>query len=219
MTNETLDKLQSKPRLHRLARAGRLGLTAIRKLNPPLYEFLAAKRPQVRLSFGRSELHLRRDGLVFIDREAATIDVPVEAAVVETAPPAVPFVPRQAGQQDSDGYLFRTPEEGYGDVDVSQPAALDTSSMEAEVKERMGERTDVEEGDLEIPEEMKNAESITAEVQRVRDLLQGLDDVEDHDLISDLNDELYQLYKAVDYKLKRHHSSEAKAELGKLFNM
>ncbi len=219
MTNDYLDKPQPKPRLHRLARAGRFGLTAIRKLNPPLYEFLAAKRPQVRFSFGRSEVHLRRDGLVVIDREASTVDVPLEAAVVSEDSPASPFTPRQAGEQDDDQYLFRTPEEGYGDVDLSTPAALDTSSMEAEVKERMGERADVEEGDLEIPEELKNAESIAAEVQRVRDLLQGLDDVEDHDLIKDLNEELYQLYKAVDYKLKRHHSSEAKAELGKLFNM
>ena len=73
--------------------------------------------------------------------------------------------------------------------------------------------------DGQLPDELKDADTLNAEFTRIRDLLQALDDVEDHELITELDEELYQLYKAVDYKIRRHHASEAKAELGKLFKM
>ena len=105
------------------------------------------------------------------------------------------------------------------EADIAYQAGRDEEAMAAEVARRMGKRTDVEEEELEIPEELRNHEALAGEIARVRDLLQGLDDVEDFDLIQELSDDLYHLYKAVDYKIKLHHSSEAKAELGKLFKM
>jgi hypothetical protein len=51
----------------------------------------------------------------------------------------------------------------------------------------------------------------------VRTLLQSLDDVADFDLVEAVDEELYLLHKAVEYKLKNHKASEAKAKLHTLF--
>jgi len=205
------------PRLRSVARVGRLYLQALKRTSPAVYHFLRAKRPQIRFRWGRHEWHVRRDGLVQIER-------PEEGAILDAGdggagPDGLPFVPRKAGEQEADPYLFRTPDEGVEVADPDEPVELDEEAMAAEVARRMGKRTDVEEEELEIPEELRNHEALAGEIARVRDLLQGLDDVEDFDLIQELSDDLYHLYKAVDYKIKLHHSSEAKAELGKLFKM
>ena len=209
------------PRLKLLATVGRVGLGGFRRVTPTLFHFLAAKRPQLRMAWGRSEVHLRRDGLVVIPRPAVAAEPEAEdAPSAQTAPPPpsiTGFVPRRAGDDAEDPFMFRTPDEGV-EVD-DRPLAMDAGAMEAEVHERMGERPDVDPETLEIPEEFRNAEALGPEFVRIRDLLQSLDDVEDHELIAQLDDELYKLHKAVDYKIKRHHASEAKAELGKLFRV
>ena len=207
------------PRLARAAALGRVGLRTLRRATPALYHFLAGKRPQLKVSWGRNELHLRRDGLVWIPRETAApvIEVVPDAEVGETAP--IPFVPRRAGEQDDDPHMFRTPREGLADVDTDGPLDLEAAALEAEGKRRMGMREDDEEAAQVLTPELKSAEALNAEIARIRDVLQALDDVEDHALINELDDELYQLYKAVDYKMRRHHASEAKVELGKLFKM
>ena len=208
------------PRLKLLATVGRVGLGGFRRFSPTLFHFLAAKRPQLRMAWGRSEVHLRRDGLVVIPRPVpdtkTTDDEPHDDRDLQVVRA---FVPRHEGEGEGkdDPYMFRVPEEG---VEVSdRPLAMDPGSMAAEVHERMGERGEIDPETFEIPEDLKNAETLGPEFVRIRDLLQSLDDVEDHELIAQLDDELYKLYKAVDYKIRRHHASEAKAELGKLFRV
>ncbi len=207
------------PRLKLLATVGRVGLGGFRRVSPTLFHFLAAKRPQLRMAWGRSEVHLRRDGLVVIPRIKAEPDAPDDTAPEPPVPheQAPPFIPRQEGDDADDPYMFRTPDEGV--AADGRPLAMDAESMEAEVHERMGERPELDPETLEIPDEFRNAEALGPEFVRIRDLLQSLDDVEDHELIAQLDDELYKLHKAVDYKIKRHHASEAKHELGKLFRV
>ena len=201
------------PRLRLMASVGRLSLGGVRRLSPALFNFLAAKRPQLRLAWGRNEIHLRRDGLVRVPREAAAQqDVTAQAAPDQGLPAARPPV------EDADvHYMFDTPEEGI-QVD-DRPVSLARAAMEAEVQERMGERPDADPDDLAIDDDDRDPSQINEQLLHVRDLLQGLDDVEDHELISQIDEELYKLYKAADYKIRRHHASEAKVELGKLFKM
>ncbi len=207
------------PRLTRAAALGRVGLRALRRATPALYHFLAAKRPQLKVSWGRSELHLRRDGLVWIPRETDAPVIEIVPDDADGAGAAMPFVPRKAGEQHDDKHMFRTPEEGLEGVEPGGPLDLEAQALEAEVKRRMGMRDDDEEAAQALPPELKSAEALNAEIARIRDVLQALDDVDDHALINELDEELYQLYKAVDYKMRRHHASEAKVELGKLFKM
>ena len=201
------------PRLRLLAIAGRLGIGGIRRLSPALLNFLLAKRPQMRMAWGHNEVHLRRDGLVVVPRETAPIreESVVGPGARRRNAPAMPSQPTQDGK----GYMFQTPAEGI-ETD-GRPLAMDRDSLDAEVKERMGERAG---SDLEqLDDALRDAEKLNTELLRIRDILQALDDVEDHELIGELDDEMYKLYKAVDYKIRRHHSSEAKVELGKLFKM
>jgi hypothetical protein len=209
-------------RLRAVATIGRMYLGALKRTSPALYQFLRAKRPQLRMRWGRTEWHIRRDGLVRITRPTDGDTSASPGADAEDHPgqnAGVPFIGRRAGEQDADPYLFRTPQEGVEGVEVEANVDLAEQKLRAEVERRMGKNPDAEEKDLEIPEELRNHEALAAEIARVRDLLQGLDDVEDFELIQELSDDLYHLHKAVDYKIKLHHSSEAKAELGKLFKM
>jgi len=190
-----------------------LGVRGVRRLTPAIFDRLAARRPQLKMAWGDSEIHLRRDGVVRIPREQPAVEI--EAEPLDERPAGEPFVPRKEGEGGDGEYMFRTPPEGI-DVD-DRPLEMTDEALHAEVKRRMGERPEVEDGQL--PDELKDADTLNAEFTRIRDLLQALDDVEDHELITELDEELYQLYKAVDYKIRRHHASEAKAELGKLFKM
>ncbi len=219
MSDERDDGRSFVPRLARTASVARLGLKALRRTTPALYEFLAAKRPQLKIAWGRSEIHLRRDGLVRITRERPAPVIELVPDRPEREGPSGPFIPRRAGEQHGDEHMFRVPTEGLEGVDTSAPLQMDEGSMEADVKRRMGMRPDDEQVLAALAEDERSAEALNAELARIRDVLQALDDVEDHDLIKELDDELYQLYKAVDYKMRRHHASEAKAELGKLFKM
>lgn len=206
------------PRLRAAARLGGLYLRALKRTSPALYEFLKAKRPQLRMRWGRSEWHVRRDGLVRIPRERAE-DRGVPPGSATAAVRGQPFIPRKPGEQEQDRYLFRTPREGVEGAEPDGDVELDERALRAEVERRMGRNPEARAEDLAIPEELRNHEALAREIARVRDLLQGLDDVEDFELIQELSDDLYHLYRAVDYKIKLHHSSEAKAELGKLFKV
>lgn len=210
------------PRLRAVATIGRIYLGALKRTSPALYQFLRAKRPQLRIRWGRTEWHIRRDGVVRAQRPADGDAGESSSASAEDRPgqgTGVPFIGRRAGEQDQDLYLFRTPQEGIEGVEPEADVDLGEKKLRAEVERRMGKNPEAAEEDLEIPEEMRNHETLSTEIVRVRDLLQGLDDVEDFDLIQELSDDLYHLHRAVDYKIKLHHSSEAKVELGKLFKM
>jgi len=185
-------------------------MSGVRRMSPALFNFLLAKRPQMRLAWGHNEVHLRRDGLVIVARGNAPIR---EESVVGAGarPAAAPPTAQDSGKD----YLFRTPDEGI-ETD-GRPLALDRESLDADVKERMGERPDLDPEVLDP--EMRDPETLNAELLRIRDILQALDDVDDHEIIGQLDEEMYKLYKAVDYKIRRHHSSEAKVELGKLFKV
>ena len=217
MTDSRRDGGPPVTRLARAAASGRMGLRLLRRTSPALFHFLAAKRPQLRMAWGRNEVHLRRDGIAVIPRDPADRP-PIETTAEPATTPRGPFIPRHAGEQDGDEQMFRTPVEGLEGADEGAPLEMDTDAMQAEVQRRMGMRPD-KESDFELPENLRDPEALNAELARVRDVLQALDDVDDHALITQLDDELYQLYKAVDYKMRKHHRSEAKAELGKLFTV
>ena len=193
--------------------AGRIGIGGIRRLSPALLNFLLAKRPQMRMAWGHNEVHLRRDGLVVVPRETAPIRE--DSVVGPGATKRASTAGRPPQSADDRGFMFQTPDEGI-EVD-GRPLAMDRDSLDAEVKERMGERAAPEIEPLD--EDLRDAQTLNTELLRIRDILQALDDVEDHELIGALDDEMYKLYKAVDYKIRRHHSSEAKVELGKLFKV
>ncbi|MCK6528535.1 hypothetical protein L6R50_13595 [Myxococcota bacterium] len=131
--------------------------------------------------------------------------------------PARKKAARPPGEADRRATLFATPDEGADRPPTPGGAALDRESLEADVARRMG-KNPVPAAPAQAPEK-RSAEELQAELARIRDVLQDLDDVRDFDLIKSLDGELYQLHRAVEYKMRTHKASEAKAELGKLFKM
>ena len=87
------------------------------------------------------------------------------------------------------------------------------AAMKAEVARTMG--LEVDGGlDVEVP---RDPESLKRDLAKVRAMLQALDDITDWDLLETADDELYKLHRAVEYKLRSHKTSEAKAKLKGLF--
>lgn len=104
------------------------------------------------------------------------------------------------------------------EVKAATPAgapALDLSedAMKAEVAAAMG----LESGSVDAGEVSRDPEALKGELAGIRTTLQALDDVEDWNLLEAADDELYKLHKAVEYKLRNHKASEAKAKLEGLF--
>ena len=93
--------------------------------------------------------------------------------------------------------------------------ALDFSeaALSAGVAAAMGVDIGSEDG----AEVSRDPEVLKAELLRMRSTLQALDDVEDWSVVEKVDDELYKLHKAVEYKLRNHKASEAKAKLDNLF--
>ncbi len=90
---------------------------------------------------------------------------------------------------------------------------LSEEAMKAEVGAAMG----LETGSPEPGEVSRDPEVLIGDLAGVRATLQALDDVEDWNLLEESDDELYKLHKAVEYKLRNHKASEAKAKLEGLF--
>ncbi len=127
--------------------------------------------------------------------------------------------PRKKASKPPPAPLFITPDEGTGRELPGGPPSFDRSSLEADVATRMGKKPESEAVTVTEPVPRQSSEELQTELSRIRDILQNLDDVQDFELIKSLDGELYQLHRAVEYKMRTHKASEAKAELGKLFKM
>ena len=130
MTDEPCRAGPPVPRLRALARVGMLGVRGVRRLTRAIFDRLAARRPQLKMAWGDSEIHLRRDGVVRIPREQPAVEI--EAEPLDERPAGEPFVPRKEGEGGDGEYMFRTPPEGI-DVD-DRPLEMTDEALHAEVK-------------------------------------------------------------------------------------
>jgi len=103
--------------------------------------------------------------------------------------------------------------EARDSADAPEPLDLSEASMQAAVAAKMG----LAGGSPEGHEVSRDPDLLKEELAGVRATLQALDDVGDWNLLEAADEELYQLHKAVEYKLRNHKSSEAKAKLEGLF--
>jgi|GEM_PF-1579074 len=198
------------------------GLT--RRLVPHLHRFVAAQRPEVRMSWGIDQYRVGRDGLKkqrrvgpgWEDNPRNNYNVAVERRLKKAGDAAgidgqgdeaaVAALTAQASASDP------SPEAKAPADDPRDPATPDLSlaALEAAVSEKMGT-------DLEAEEAPRDPDALKGRIDAMRALLADLDDVGDWDLLESVDNELYQLHKAVDYKLRSHKSSEAKAKLNAMF--
>ena len=99
----------------------------------------------------------------------------------------------------------------WHDRAVARFTAMEGSALKAAVEQKMGI---VDAADAEIS---RDPDVIKSQMVTLRAALQALDDVKDWDVVEGIDDELYQLHKAVEYKMRNHKASEAKSKLDDLF--
>ncbi len=158
-------------------------------------------QPQVRVAWGSREYQLRQDGVAtvrraepgFEDNPRSNYNDRLRKRQERKAPPAPPKTPP-------------TPEP------EAKPALdLSADALQAAVNQKMG-LSDEASG-----ETSRDPEVIKSQMSSLRAALQALDDVQDWDVVEGIDDEMYQLHKAVEYKLRNHKASEAKSKLEDLF--
>jgi hypothetical protein len=194
----------------RVAAAGVRAIGAIaNRVAPFVVSWASGMSPELRLSWGARIYHLRRDGMVSVRRVGEGYDDNPRRNYNE----AVAKRQERAARTEP-----VAPEPVAPEPVTPEPPALDLSAatLAEEVAKTMGITTDgpVSLGDDEAP---PNEDSVKKRLVAVRTLLQSLDDVADFDLVEAVDEELYLLHKAVEYKLKNHKASEAKAKLHTLF--
>ncbi len=185
------------------------------RVAPHLLNWASAQRPQVVVAWGLKEYRLRRDGIISGRREGPEWgDNPrrnYNEAVQkrqEKAAEAQPSEPPTAAVVDEGPPVPEPPVE----EPASQSIDLSAAALEAAVRGAMGI------SDSDDDEEIsRDPIQVKEQLSAVRRLLQALDDVADYDLVEAVDEELYQLHKAVEYKLRNHKASEAKAQLNDLF--
>jgi len=89
------------------------------------------------------------------------------------------------------------------------PLDLSPDALRAAVDEAMGGSSDAE--------PIKDPASLKLALAQVRASLQALDDVKDWSAVETIDEELYKLHRAVEYKMRNHKASEAKSKLDDLF--
>lgn len=174
-----------------------------RTFAPFLVTWVRGMEPQVRLAWGSTEYRLRRNGLTSARRpEPGFEDNPRsnyndrlrKRQERQPAPPPPP------------------PTEPASEPDPPKPSLdLSADALQAAVNEKMGLSDEV------ASETSRDPAVIKAQMSTLRAALQALDDVEDWDVVEGIDDEMYQLHKAVEYKLRNHKASEAKSKLEDLF--
>jgi hypothetical protein len=194
----------------RVAAAGVRAIGAIaNRVAPFVVSWASGMSPELRLSWGARIYHLRRDGMVSVRRVGEGYDDNPRRNYNE----AVAKRQERAARTEA-----VAPEPVASEPVAPEPPALDLSAatLAEEVAKTMGITADgpVSLGDDEAP---PNEDSVKKRLVAVRTLLQSLDDVADFDLVEAVDEELYLLHKAVEYKLKNHKASEAKAKLHTLF--
>jgi len=201
--------------------AGGLLTGIARRAAPHLYSWARGRHPAVVLSWGSREVRLGRDGLLRRRREGdGWKDNPRanfnegwrRSQALTEARARADEIRRERDEARSELQELREELDG---LRSNPDAELDLSpeTLAAEVQRTMG--IDVDAGTAgDVP---KDADGLKARLVSMRSMLQSLDDVADWNLMEAVDDELYQLHKAVEYKLKNHRASEAKAKLDDLF--
>lgn len=200
-----------------------------RRLAPHLSAFARGQQPAVVLAWGAREYRLGRKGVLRRRRDGRGWEgaphgnlggsvARAQALDAARAEAEAARLERDAARQELG--LARDELERARDDLAARPAAhagepldLSPEALRAAVRSRMG--IDPEAVAAEgVP---RDADSLKGRLGEMRLLLQSLDDVTDFDLVEAVDEDLYQLHKAVEYKLKNHRASEAKARLDKLF--
>lgn len=196
------DSLQS-GRAAALTRWGlRVTGAVVRQTSPALLRWLQGHKPQARFAWGPHELHLQRDGWRILRRDAPGWEDNPRRNHNEAV--ARRQERERARQNDEETIETETPKISLSHEELQKAAAL-----------KMGITAPGGDGSAgEVPRE---PEALGAELSRLRDFLQQLDDVKDYDLVEAIDEELYLLHKAVEYKLRNHKASEAKSQLHSLF--
>lgn len=197
----------------RLVRAlGSVVRGAGKRIAPRVLSWASAQRPRLSLAWGRKVVHVRGDGVVTTRREGEGWgDNPRRNY-------------NEAVQKRQERAAATPPEEPAPEVvapleaapEPEAPVDLSLSALEAAVQKTMGldQPSEGSEGAAEVS---RDPDVLKAQLVGVRSLLQALDDVDDWDLVEAVDEDLYQLHKAVEYKLRNHKASEAKAQLNDLF--
>ncbi len=179
------------------------------KVAPHLFNWASAQRPEVRVGWGLREYRLQREGVVSLrrsgdgwgDNPRRNYNDAVQKRQERAARKAAAAPPEEAAEAEA------SPEP---DLNLSAEA------LQTAVAEKMGISADVA-GTGEHGEGSRDPDALKQRLAGLRGLLQSLDDVADYDLVEAVDEELYQLHKAVEYKLRNHKASEAKAQLNDLF--
>ena len=182
---------------------------------PHLLRFVAARRPQLRIAWGSREYHLRRDGIQTLRRDAPGFEDNPRTNYNDrlkkrherrSASPAPAVGAQDDPPTPATGVVTHPPE-----TQASRPTLdLSAAALQRAVDATMG-RGPGEPGAQMSPDEIK------AQISRLRGALTALDAVKDWASVEILDDELYQLHKAVEYTMRNHKASEAKSKLESLF--
>lgn len=186
------DGSKANPRQARLWRSAK-GVVA--SVAPHLFHWAGGRAPQLRVAWGPKEYHLRRDGIVAVDRAEPGWE----------SNPKVNYNSRFERRDDARTTEVPSP---------PPPPDFSSEALQREVARRMGRApASTESGSTAsgAPEELK------ARISALRQELGTLDDIKDWARLETVDEELYQLHKAVEYKLRNHKASEAKARLTDLF--
>ncbi len=172
-----------------------------RTVAPFLVTWVRGMQPQVRVAWGSVEYQLRRDGVTsvrrdepgFEDNPRSNYNDRLRKRQERKVPPAPPK-PAPAPAPEA------------------KPALdLSADALQAAVNQKMGLDQEAS------GETSRDPAVIKAQMATLRAALQALDDVKDWDVVEGIDDEMYQLHKAVEYKLRNHKASEAKSKLEDLF--
>ncbi len=186
---------------------------------PHLLRWAAGMQPQLRVAWGATEYRLTRDGIASVRRQGPGFEdnprsnynerlrkrqekAAANATAAEAAPPPQPEPAPEVTDAPTDASP-PPPDKPKVTIDLSEAA------LRKAVDATMGR--DADGNAIKDPDALKSA------LAQVRASLQALDDVKDWGTVETLDDELYKLHKAVEYKMRNHKASEAKSKLDDLF--
>jgi hypothetical protein len=180
--------------------------------------FLRGRAPAVSWSWGLREYRLGAGGLESRRR----------AGDGWSAHPRSNYSETVARRQARDG--ARQEREPSEDLDVGTPGSVEqvaspaaagtvgpgtaTSTLEASLRAEVGERIGAT---ADTDSAVRDPAELKARIATIRGSLAALDDVGDYAIVEAIDEELYQLHKSVEYKMRAHKASEAKARLQTLF--
>ncbi len=182
-----------------------------RRIAPHLLGWASAQRPEFAVAWGAREVRLRRDGLHRGRRSGPGWEDNPRRNYND----AVEKKQQRAAASDAKAGAEGTPEPAAAPPPAPEaPVKVDLSAaaLESAVRGAMGIKDGADAAEI-----SRDPEAVRGQLESVRALLQALDDVADFDLVEAVDEELYQLHKAVEYKLRNHKASEAKAQLNDLF--